>query len=127
MWVELGWAGADDRSARRLVTVEGGFPAFGVGSEICAQIVESEAFDYLDAPVERITGADLPTPVRESLSTLRLLADLLRSSQYATALEDLAFPDVPLIVKVIKRSLCESFVGGLSEDQADPLCSSDRS
>jgi hypothetical protein len=36
---------------------------FGVGSEICAQIVESEAFDYLDAPVERITGADIPTPV----------------------------------------------------------------
>ena len=30
---------------------------FGVGSEICAQIVESEAFDYLDAPVERVTGA----------------------------------------------------------------------
>ena len=48
----------------RLVTVEGGFPGFGVGSEICAQIVESEAFDYLDAPVERLTGADVPTPVR---------------------------------------------------------------
>ncbi len=43
--------------------VEGGFPAFGVGSEICAQIIESEAFDYLDAPVERVTGADVPTPV----------------------------------------------------------------
>lgn len=49
---------------QRLVTVEGGFPAFSVGSEICAQIVESEAFDYLDAPVERVTGADIPTPVR---------------------------------------------------------------
>ena len=47
----------------RLLVVEGGFPGFGVGSEICAQIVESEAFDYLDAPVERITGADVPTPV----------------------------------------------------------------
>ena len=46
-----------------LVIVEGGFPAFGIGSEICAQIVESEAFDYLDAPVERVTGADVPTPV----------------------------------------------------------------
>ena len=46
-----------------LVIVEGGFPQFGVGSEICAQIVESEAFDYLDAPVERVTGADVPTPV----------------------------------------------------------------
>lgn len=51
------------KKTNRLVTVEGGFPAFGVGSEICAQIVESEAFDYLDAPVERVTGADLPTPV----------------------------------------------------------------
>ncbi len=51
---------------QRLVTVEGGFPAFSVGSEICAQIVESEAFDYLDAPVERVTGADIPTPVRFS-------------------------------------------------------------
>ena len=49
----------------RLVIVEGGFPAFGVGSEICAQIVESEAFDYLDAPVERVTGADVPTPVSD--------------------------------------------------------------
>lgn len=47
-----------------LIIVEGGFPAFGVGSEICAQIIESEAFDYLDAPVERVTGADVPTPVR---------------------------------------------------------------
>lgn len=40
------------------------FPiAFGVGSEILAQICESTAFDYLDAPPERITGADVPTPV----------------------------------------------------------------
>lgn len=47
----------------RLVTVEGGFPQFGVASEICAQVVESEAWDYLDAPIERCTGADVPTPV----------------------------------------------------------------
>ncbi|KAG2130271.1 transketolase [Suillus clintonianus] len=69
-----------------LLIVEGGFPAFGVGSEICAQIIESEAFDYLDAPVDRVTGADVPTP-------------------YATNLEALAFPDTPLIVKVAKRAL----------------------
>ena len=37
--------------------------AFGVGSEIIAQICESTAFDFLDAPPERITGADVPTPV----------------------------------------------------------------
>ncbi|RSH93134.1 pyruvate dehydrogenase E1, beta subunit [Saitozyma podzolica] len=69
-----------------LVTVEGGFPAFGVGSEIIAQICESPAFDYLDAPPERVTGADVPTP-------------------YAETLESMAFPDTPLIAKVLKRHL----------------------
>lgn len=58
-----------------LVIVEGGFPAFGVGSEICAQIVESEAFDYLDAPVERVTGADVPTPVRRGTKARWLFSD----------------------------------------------------
>ncbi|KAG6878213.1 pyruvate dehydrogenase E1, beta subunit [Termitomyces sp. T159_Od127] len=74
------------KKTNRLVIVEGGFPMFGVGSEICAQIVESEAFDYLDAPVERVTGADVPTP-------------------YATKLENLSFPDTSLVVKVAKRAL----------------------
>ncbi|CAE6438033.1 unnamed protein product [Rhizoctonia solani] len=74
------------KKTNRLLIVEGGFPAFGVGSEICAQIVESDAFNYLDAPVERVTGADVPTP-------------------YAANLEALAFPDTPLIVKVAKRAL----------------------
>ncbi|KDE05744.1 pyruvate dehydrogenase E1 component subunit beta [Microbotryum lychnidis-dioicae p1A1 Lamole] len=77
------------KKTNRLVTVEGGFPAFGVGSEICAQVVESEAFSYLDAPVERVTGADLPTP-------------------YAQVLEELAFPTTDIIVKVVKRSLYKS-------------------
>lgn len=58
---------ASVKKTNRLVTVEGGFPAFGVGSEICAQIMESEAFDYLDAPVERVTGADVPTPYAKNL------------------------------------------------------------
>ena len=61
------------RLDRRLVIVEGGFPSFGVGSEICAQIIESDAFDYLDAPVERITGADVPTPVNSVAFLLRFL------------------------------------------------------
>ena len=81
------------KKTNRLVTAEGGFPMFGVGSEISAQIVESEAWDYLDAPIERVTGADLPTP-------------------YAANLEAFAFPDTALLVKVIKRSLCESHVRG---------------
>ena len=67
LWLEHQYSNI---SFTRLVIVEGGFPAFGVGSEICAQIVESEAFDYLDAPVERVTGADVPTPV----SSVYLLA-----------------------------------------------------
>nr|ODN80093.1 pyruvate dehydrogenase E1 component subunit beta [Cryptococcus depauperatus CBS 7841] len=74
------------KKTNHLVTVEGGFPAFGVGSEILAQICESTAFDFLDAPPERITGADVPTPYSESL-------------------EPMAFPDTNLIVKVIKRHL----------------------
>lgn len=74
------------QKTNRLVIVEGGFPAFGVGSEICAQVIESEAFDYLDAPVERVTGADVPTP-------------------YAINLEARAFPDGPVIAKVAKRAL----------------------
>lgn len=51
----------------RLVTVENGWPFFGVGAEICARIVESPAFDYLDAPVIRVTGADVPMPYTKSL------------------------------------------------------------
>merc|ERR1719462_1152481 len=41
------------RKTNHLVTVEGGFPQFGVGAEICAIVMESEAFDYLDAPIKR--------------------------------------------------------------------------
>merc|ERR1711908_22696 len=51
----------------RLVTVEEGWPACGVGAEIGACIYESEAFNYLDAPVERVTGADIPMPYAANL------------------------------------------------------------
>lgn len=44
----------------RLVTVEDGYPMCNVGSEIVATIMESPAFDYLDAPVERIAALDVP-------------------------------------------------------------------
>jgi len=50
-----------------LVTVEGGFPMFGVGAEVCAQVIEGPAFHYLDAPVIRIAGADVPMPYAKSL------------------------------------------------------------
>eukprot|EP00999_Lentomonas_sp_LEN2_P002642 NODE_519_length_1402_cov_86.981961_g485_i0.p1 GENE.NODE_519_length_1402_cov_86.981961_g485_i0~~NODE_519_length_1402_cov_86.981961_g485_i0.p1 ORF type:complete len:367 (+),score=66.79 NODE_519_length_1402_cov_86.981961_g485_i0:264-1364(+) len=74
------------KKTNRLITVEGGWPMFGVGSEICAQIMESEAFDHLDHPVERLTGADVPTP-------------------YAQNLEQLAMPDTDLIVRAVRRHL----------------------
>jgi len=45
----------------RLVTVEEGFPQHGVGAEICASVIE-KSFGYLDAPVERIAGDDVPMP-----------------------------------------------------------------
>lgn len=61
---------ASVRKTNRLVTVEGGWPAFGVGAEVCASVFETDAFDYLDAPVQRVTGADVPTPYAENLETL---------------------------------------------------------
>ena len=41
-----------------------------VGAEMAACVFESAAFDYLDAPVERITGADVPMPYAINLETL---------------------------------------------------------
>ncbi|KAL5015516.1 hypothetical protein ScPMuIL_009786 [Solemya velum] len=69
-----------------LVTVEGGWPQSGIGSEICARIIESPAFSYLDAPVLRVTGADVPMP-------------------YAKTLEEHAIPQPPNVIKSVKKSL----------------------
>jgi pyruvate dehydrogenase E1 component beta subunit len=66
----------------RCVTVEEGFPQSGVGAEIAARIME-HAFDYLDAPVVRITGKDVPMP-------------------YAANLEKLALPSVAEVVQAAK-------------------------
>lgn len=49
------------KKTHRLMAVESGFPSFGVGSEILALTMEY-AFDYLDAPAVRVTGAEVPTP-----------------------------------------------------------------
>merc|ERR1711865_1178024 len=48
----------------RLVTVEEGWPSCGIGAEIGACIYESEAFNYLDAPVERVTPRTSRCPTR---------------------------------------------------------------
>ena len=76
------------RSAKktgRVVIVEEGWPQCGVGSEIAA-CVNEDAFDYLDAPVERVTGVDIPMP-------------------YAANLEAMALPKPADIVSVAKRTL----------------------
>ncbi len=49
------------RKTNRCVIVEEGWPHGGVGANIAA-LVQEQAFDYLDAPVQRVTGADVPMP-----------------------------------------------------------------
>jgi pyruvate dehydrogenase E1 component beta subunit len=66
----------------RLVTVEEGWKQSGVGAEIAARMME-DAFDYLDAPVMRVTGKDVPMP-------------------YAANLEKLALPSVAEVVEAVK-------------------------
>ena len=66
----------------RVVTVEEGWQQSGVGAEIAARIME-HAFDYLDAPVARVSGKDVPMP-------------------YAANLEKLALPSVAEIVEAAK-------------------------
>ena len=40
---------------------------YGVGAEVCAQVIEGPAFHFLDAPVIRCSGADVPMPYAKSL------------------------------------------------------------
>ena len=76
---------ASVRKTNRLVTVEEGWPICSIGSEVCARVA-TEAFDYLDAPPLKITGADVPMP-------------------YAANLEKLALPSVDQVVAAVK-SVC---------------------
>jgi pyruvate dehydrogenase E1 component beta subunit len=70
------------KKTARLVTVEEGWRQSGVGAEIAARVME-EAFDWLDAPVARVTGKDVPMP-------------------YAANLEKLALPSVDEVVEAAK-------------------------
>jgi pyruvate dehydrogenase E1 component beta subunit len=78
---------ASVRKTHRLISVEEGWPSCGIGSEIAALMME-HAFDELDAPVLRVTGADVPMP-------------------YAANLEQLALPRTSDIVAAVK-SVCSS-------------------
>jgi pyruvate dehydrogenase E1 component beta subunit len=71
------------KKTNRLVTVEEGWPVAGIGSELAAVIME-HAFDYLDAPVVRVAGIDVPMP-------------------YAANLEKLALPQAPQIAEAAKQ------------------------
>ncbi|MDI1265285.1 MAG: pyruvate dehydrogenase complex E1 component subunit beta [bacterium] len=73
---------ASVKKTGRAVTVEEGWQQSGVGAEIAARIMEN-AFDYLDAPVARVSGKDVPMP-------------------YAANLEKLALPSVAEVVAAAK-------------------------
>ncbi len=62
---------ASVKKTNRLVTVEEAWPVCSVGSEICARVA-AEAFDYLDAPPTKVSGADVPMPYAANLEKLAL-------------------------------------------------------
>ena len=66
----------------RLVSVEEGWPQSGIGSELAAVMME-EAFDYLDAPMIRVTGKDVPMPYAANLEKLALpqAADVIEAAK----------------------------------------------
>jgi pyruvate dehydrogenase E1 component beta subunit len=71
------------KKTNRVVVAEESHPFCGVGAELSSEITE-RAFDYLDAPVKRVSGADVPMP-------------------YAKNLEELAIPNVETIVAAVKE------------------------
>lgn len=78
------------KKTHRIVSVEEGWPQQAVGAEISALMMESSAFDYLDAPMQRVTGFDVPTP-------------------YAVNIEKLAFPTKDNIANVV-RYVCHGIL-----------------
>jgi len=69
--LDIGTVIASVKKTNRLVTVEEGWPACSIGSEVCAQVA-AHAFDYLDAPPSQISGADVPMPYAANLEKLAL-------------------------------------------------------
>jgi pyruvate dehydrogenase E1 component beta subunit len=73
------------RHTNRCLIVEEGWPQGGVGANLAA-LIQEHAFDSLDAPIARVTGADLPMP-------------------YSKPLEQIAFPHEPQIVETVRSML----------------------
>jgi pyruvate dehydrogenase E1 component beta subunit len=59
------------KKTNRLVSVEEGWPFAGIGSELAAQMMD-QAFDWLDAPVKRVAGLDVPLPYAANLERMAL-------------------------------------------------------
>lgn len=74
------------KKTSRIVTVEEGWGQHGIGAEIAGILMETEAFDYLDAPMERVTGTDVPMPYAENLERLCLpqVADIIAATKRTT-------------------------------------------
>jgi pyruvate dehydrogenase E1 component beta subunit len=73
---------ASVKKTGRIVTVEEGWPQSGIGAEIAARVIE-HAFDYLDAPVTRVSGKDVPMPYAANLEKLALptVADVVEAAK----------------------------------------------
>lgn len=67
----------------KLITVEEGWHQCGIGSEIFAQIVESDAFYHLDQPMSRLCGADIPMPYAKDMERVALpqTSDIVEQAQ----------------------------------------------
>ncbi|TDH72896.1 hypothetical protein CCR75_006677 [Bremia lactucae] len=74
------------KKTNRIVSIEEGWGQHGIGAEIAGILMETEAFNYLDAPLERVTGTDVPMP-------------------YADNLEKLCLPQIEDILAAAKRTL----------------------
>ena len=66
----------------RIIVVEEGWPTCGIGSEVAALMME-KAFDFLDAPLLRVCGEDVPMPYAANLETLALpqVADIVDAAK----------------------------------------------
>ena len=60
------------KKTNRLVSVEEGWAFAGIGAELAAQMME-QAFDWLDAPVARVHGKDVPMPYAANLEKMALI------------------------------------------------------
>jgi len=68
------------RKTNRLVVVEEGWRAYGIGAEIASRVTEL-AFDHLDAPVRRVAQAEVPLPYNRRLEQMALpqVEDVIRA------------------------------------------------